>query len=157
MSLMFHSHKVLYYLLGDCFQPAMVTFEMSYLSWTIQLWNPVSVTVNDFICSFPNFGRVWSLSSQEIFLTFLLRLWLSPRLLVVAGWQLQGRLLFSATPGGGVRLWPELMVSWGELGKAGLPHSLQPLVVMGDVCPQMFVRPDGDPAWPTYDCLSSGV
>lgn len=95
MSFMFHFHKVLYYLLGDCFQPAMVIFEMSHLSWAIQLWNPVSVAVNDFICSFPNFCRVWSLSSQEIFLTLLLWLWLSPRLLVVAGWQLQGRLLFS--------------------------------------------------------------
>ena len=83
MSFMFHFHKVLYYLLGDCFQ--MVIFEMSYLSWAIQLWNPVSVAVNDFICSFLNFCRVWSLSSQENFLTLLLWLWLSPRLLVVAG------------------------------------------------------------------------
>jgi hypothetical protein len=60
----------------------MVIFEMSQLGHQC-------VAVNDFICSFPNFCRVWSLNSQEIFLTLLLWLWLSPWLLVVAGWQLQ--------------------------------------------------------------------
>ena len=60
-----------------------------------------------------------------------------------------------AIPGGGGRLWSELMVPWGELGKAGLLPSLYPLVVKGGVRQK---GPAGDPAWPTYVfCLEAEI
>ena len=109
MSSMFESCVALNHLTCAGFKAALFTFEIciywgcpctSYLNWAIQLWNHISVGVNGFICSFLNHCRVWSLGSQEIFLTLLLwlQLWLSPGHLVVAGWQLQGRLIPSFLP-----------------------------------------------------------
>ena len=83
--------------------------------------------------------------------------WISPGLLVLAGWQLQGsRVPISspATRGGSKSLKPKLLVPCGKLGKAVLLPSLQPLVVQGGSHKQ---GPDEDPDKPRLSDYSSEI
>ena len=149
MSLMFHSHKVLYYLLS-------FNLQWLYLKYLISA-GPSSCGILSVLPSMISF--VVSPTSVEFGASAVRRFfWLC-----CSGWALGSWLwlagssragsFFPAIPGGGGRLWPELMVPWGKLGKAGLLPSLQQLVVKGSV---RQMGPAGDPAWPTHGCLSSG-